>query len=97
MDNPALQSSPRPERPIRGQHNIAPRLDGQPCLDAQECISGICEGEGCGAAKPGRCVPRDRACTKDLRPYCGCDGQTFRTSGSCPGRRFASRTECSPP
>ena len=37
---------------------------------------------------------RQRKCTLDLRPYCGCDGVTFRTSGSCPGQRFSARAEC---
>jgi hypothetical protein len=34
-------------------------------------------------------------CTRDLRTYCGCDGQTFQSSGSCPGKRFANPGECS--
>ena len=56
--------------------------------------SGMCEGQGCGAGAPGRCAAARRACTKDLRPYCGCDGKTFRSSGSCPGRRFAHPGAC---
>ncbi len=67
--------------------------DGQPCADGADCQSGICEGEGCGDTL-GTCAPRNRACTRDLRAYCGCDGQTFRGSGSCPLRRFAHRGEC---
>ena len=68
--------------------------DGGACLAATDCQSGVCEGEGCGDDTPGVCVASNRACTRDLRPYCGCDGQTFRTSGSCPGRRYSSRTMC---
>ena len=68
--------------------------DGAACVAASECTSGTCEGEGCTADKPGKCAPRARACTKDLRRYCGCDGTTFQASGSCPGQRFASRGEC---
>lgn len=67
--------------------------DGDACTTADQCASGVCEGEGCGDAN-GVCAPRNRACTKDLRAYCGCDGQTFRTSGSCPGQRFSHRGEC---
>lgn len=70
--------------------------DGASCLTAADCQSGICEGEGCGADQPGTCKPKARACTRDLRAYCGCDGVTFRTSGSCAGRRYASRGECPP-
>lgn len=71
-----------------------PKADGESCLAAEDCQSGVCEGEGCGANQPGTCMPKSRACTRDLRPYCGCDGQTFRTSGSCPGKRFSARAEC---
>ena len=56
----------------------------------------MCEGMGCGEAE-GVCVPRQRQCTRDLRPYCGCDGETFKSSGSCPGRRFAYKGECAAP
>jgi hypothetical protein len=68
--------------------------DGGACSDARDCASGVCEGEGCGNAN-GACAAPARACTKDLRTYCGCDGLTFRASGSCPGRRFRSEGECS--
>ncbi len=72
----------------------APLADGAACLADGDCASGVCEGQGCGPDEPGVCAPKSRACTKDLRPYCGCDGQTFRTSGSCPGRRYAAKGEC---
>ena len=67
--------------------------EGARCLRSEQCASGVCEGEGCGP-EGGTCAPAKRACTKDLRPYCGCDGKTFRTSGTCPGRRFDHRGEC---
>ncbi len=70
------------------------KADGADCLAADECVSGICEGQGCADNQPGKCMPRARGCTRDLRSYCGCDGKTFQTSGSCPGRRFASRGRC---
>lgn len=72
----------------------APAPDGARCLAAADCASGICEGLGCGDDAPGTCAPAARACTKDLRTYCGCDGQTFRGSGSCPGKRFSARAAC---
>jgi hypothetical protein len=71
-----------------------PGADGSPCLAASDCQSGICEGQGCGDDQPGECKPAARPCTRDLRPYCGCDGQTFRSSGSCPGQRYSAPGEC---
>ena len=68
--------------------------EGAACSTAAECASGICEGRGCGAEAKGTCVSRNRACTRDLRTYCGCDGQTFQSSGSCPGRRYGHEGEC---
>ena len=67
--------------------------DGASCSAASECQSGVCEGEGCGVGQ-GVCAAQGRMCTRDLRPYCGCDGKTFRSSGSCPGKRFQYRGEC---
>lgn len=69
------------------------RADGSPCASADQCASGICEGQGC-SGEVGVCVSRKRMCTSDLRPYCGCDGETFHSSGSCPGRLYAKRGEC---
>lgn len=70
----------------------AAKADGASCKAGTECASGVCEGEGCDT--PGVCMPAQRACTKDLREYCGCDGRTFRGSGSCPGARFSKRSAC---
>ncbi len=68
--------------------------DGATCLTGGECASKVCEGQGCEATVPGTCAPAARACTRDLRAYCSCDGKTFRASGSCPGQRYASKGEC---
>ncbi len=68
--------------------------DGASCLKNEDCASGTCEGEGCGGDQPGTCAPAQRGCTKDLRSYCGCDGKTFKTSGSCPKRRYANKGAC---
>jgi hypothetical protein len=97
QDTRSLQETTPP--PPEGDHDHEhdgdePRPDGASCLEPTECASGICEGEGCGPSKPGRCAPKTRGCTKDLRPYCSCEGETFRTSGSCPGRRYYARAEC---
>jgi len=72
------------------------RADGAACTRGDECASGTCEGEGCGQDE-GRCVSTGRLCTKDFKAFCGCDGQTFRSSGTCPNRTFASKGMCKPP
>lgn len=86
-----VEPAPTTPEPTAG---TSPKADGASCLAPAECQSGVCEGEGCGAEQPGTCAPKSRGCTRDLRPYCGCDGQTFRTSGSCPGKRFSARAAC---
>ena len=88
--------SPKPARPEAGSAagDRKGEPDGSPCLVGPECASGVCEGEGCSEDRPGTCAPRSRACTKDLRQYCGCDGKSFGASGTCPGRRFAARAPC---
>ena len=67
---------------------------GSTCLLASECSSGVCEGEGCDNDHPGHCAEDHRMCTRDYRQYCTCDGKSFGGSGSCPGRRYASRGKC---
>lgn len=96
---PAEPTSPaEPAEPAEPDGGVvatpAPLPDGASCLDGAACASGVCEGQGCGDAAPGRCAPARRACTKDRRAYCGCDGVTFYGSGSCPGRRYSARAAC---
>lgn len=69
--------------------------DGAACSVDADCTSGECEGLGCGKDE-GMCAPASRGCTRDRRAYCGCDGVTFYSSGSCPGARYASTGECPP-
>ncbi len=70
---------------------------GAACLRTEDCGEGlVCEGEGCGDDTPGTCQPAQRICTRDLRPYCSCDGTTFQASGSCPGTRYAAKGPCPP-
>lgn len=89
QDVEPLQSS-IPPPPENGK-----KADGAACLIGDECSSGTCEGQGCDDATPGKCAPKARGCTRDLRSYCGCDGKTFQSSGSCPGRRYAAKDACS--
>ena len=67
---------------------------GAACFDGSECESGVCEGEGCGTNQPGACAPSDRACKGAEAEFCGCDGETFRAPGDCPGQPFARRGAC---
>jgi len=101
QDEPPLQPSPPPGGAEAQGSGAAPaqpsgKPTGAACLAGPECASGICEGEGCTDDRPGTCAPRSRACTRDLRQYCGCDEKTFGASGTCPGRRFAARARCGP-
>jgi hypothetical protein len=83
-----------PPPPVDAAPSEPPGSEGAACLTADDCDSGVCEGEGCGDEQPGTCAPAQRGCTRDLRAYCGCDGATFRTSGSCPGQRYAAPGAC---
>jgi hypothetical protein len=65
---------------------------GEACAKPDDCQSGVCEGEGCSSGPT--CVDANRSCTRDLATFCGCDGQSFSASGSCPGRPFAKRGAC---
>ena len=64
------------------------------CFSEADCGGNPCEGLGCGADEPGQCTEPGRMCTRDSVPYCGCDGETFRGSGTCPGRRYAHEGAC---
>lgn len=92
--SPAQSSAGTP--PVEDSEPSSPTAapDGSPCLRAEDCQSGVCEGHGCGEDSPGQCMARSRMCTRDMQVYCGCDGETFRSSGSCPGRRYAHRGAC---
>ncbi|HEY5950735.1 MAG TPA: hypothetical protein VIV40_34825 [Kofleriaceae bacterium] len=92
----ATPTEPAPaQTPTQSQPAPPPiAAEGTTCLKNEDCASGVCEGQGCDDAHPGTCAPKTRGCTRDLRAYCGCDGKTFSTSGSCPGRRYAAKGAC---
>jgi hypothetical protein len=97
---PAGSIDPGPDPAADGGGEVPDGVDpNEPptktCLSDADCDGGgVCEGQGCGDDEPGTCKPKARMCTRDSRAYCGCDGQTFRASGSCPGRRYAREGEC---
>lgn len=80
----------QPSFPTGASRN--PAADGSACNRPDDCASGVCEG-GCA---PGQavCVSTRRACVMSLAEFCGCDGATFTSSGSCPGRQFAHAGAC---
>lgn len=70
------------------------RANGESCSSGDECQSGICEGMGCDERSMGTCMTKDRPCTYDWVPFCGCDGETFNGSGVCPGKRYKHTGAC---
>ncbi len=91
-EEPEDEAAPPPEKEVEAPRGVAPA--GAACQEHADCASGMCEGEGCGEANPGVCAPEQRACTRDLRQYCGCDGQTFQAGGNCPRQRFEYKGPC---
>lgn len=73
----------------------ADRPGPRTCTRSAECAPGeACTGgPGCGV--PWTCGPAlGRPCTDDLAVFCGCDGQTFMDSSSCPGRPYRNPGAC---
>jgi len=91
---PAPDAETEPPPPEADPKATTERADGAACTANTQCASGTCEGEGCGDDTPGTCMPSERMCLRDLRPFCGCDGKTFMRGSNCPGQRFEARGPC---
>lgn len=97
VTDPPATSEPEATTPAPGGDGSADdqaKADGADCVDAGDCLSGICEGLGCGEDPPGKCASKERMCTRDFVEYCGCDDKTFGGSGSCPGKRYKAKGSC---
>lgn len=94
---PAPVEEPAPVEPIPAEPVPAEPAPILNCLSGADCPSGVCEGLGCDDDHPGVCAEEMRACTRDLRPYCGCDGQTFLAGGNCPLQRYRNKGPCPEP
>lgn len=92
---PPTEDAPQPDGPPPPDAPPPVSLGaGAACWEGAQCESGVCEGPGCLEDSPGVCAPAQRPCTRDLRPYCGCDGVTFFTSSTCPRQRFEMKGAC---
>ncbi len=89
------QPDPSPQPPPSESDAPPATPPGQTCSSSMECPRGqTCQGEqGCDSVWT--CQP-ERICTRDLVPFCGCDGETYRASSTCPDRPYLRRGPCEP-
>lgn len=90
---PAPPAPAGPPSPAPTASPTMPPLSGaKACSAKSDCAAGqTCAfAPGCGA---GTCEP-ERPCTMDLVPFCGCDGQVFKASSTCPSHPFSRRGGC---
>ncbi len=77
------QSEPEPAQP-----------SARPCISNRECPRGqVCEGAA-GCDTEWFCARPSQRCIADTQYFCGCGGETFLASMTCPGRPHRHRGSC---
>lgn len=103
-NGPAPAPEPEPEPTVEAAGSSAPEAAapvggdtkppaGKTCKSNADCAQGEqCSGpQGCGSVWT--CGP-PRVCTRDLVTFCGCNGEEFKASGSCPTQPYRARGKC---
>jgi hypothetical protein len=82
---------------LQHQPPVTPAPAERPWTTNGDCPRGqACEGAA-GCDEPWRCVRPRAACSNDTQYFCGCGGESFRASMSCPGRPYRHRGSCPAP
>jgi hypothetical protein len=84
--------APTPASVLATPEPAGPRV----CAGSGDCPRGqVCTGDqGCGMEW--HCARPARPCLDDTQYFCGCDGESFRASMTCPGQPHRHRGSCLP-
>lgn len=100
---PPSRVTPPPSSASEEPASTPPGQEGAACgsRGMATCGEGLfcqfLESAACGETdRPGTCQPQPGACTRDYRPVCGCDGQTYGNpcTAAAAGVSVRSEGEC---